>query len=110
MSIASDYSSEVTQTPRMTPERQNKRTSQRKIISGDWSDRTLANQVDPRLFSQNHNHSHLRRSVRSRELLTLPQNSIGRLRGDVRPDTAQSGLIPERALFPVIFAGLYRST
>ncbi|PKI60559.1 hypothetical protein CRG98_019035 [Punica granatum] len=40
--------------------------------------------VDPRLFSPNDHHSYLRRSVRSREPLTLPQNSIGNHRSDVR--------------------------
>ncbi|PKI58496.1 hypothetical protein CRG98_021119 [Punica granatum] len=43
-------------------------------------------------FRKNDHHSHLRGSVRSREPLTLPQNSIGRLRGDVRPDLCQTGL------------------
>ncbi|PKI48595.1 hypothetical protein CRG98_031014 [Punica granatum] len=41
-----------------------------------------------RLFSENDHHSHLRGSVRSQEPLTLPQNSIGRHCGDVRPDWA----------------------
>ncbi|PKI41478.1 hypothetical protein CRG98_038125 [Punica granatum] len=67
--------------------------------------------VDPRLFLENDHHSHLRRSIRVDpitlgannhhghlegslgypESLTLPQNSIGSLRGDVRPYLCQSG-------------------
>ncbi|PKI72910.1 hypothetical protein CRG98_006712 [Punica granatum] len=54
--------------------------------------RFFSDQVDPRLFSKNDNHSQLRGSVRSREPLTLPQNCIGRLRGDVRPELCQTGL------------------
>ncbi|PKI46716.1 hypothetical protein CRG98_032892 [Punica granatum] len=71
----------------------------------------LANRVDPGLFSETDHHSHLRRTVwidpttlgtndhhghlegslgYSRPP-TLPQNSIGSLRGDVRPDLCQSG-------------------
>ncbi|PKI67117.1 hypothetical protein CRG98_012490 [Punica granatum] len=46
----------------------------------------LVDRVDPGLFSQNDHHSHLQRLVRSQEPLTLSQNSIGRLRGDVRPE------------------------
>ncbi|PKI67142.1 hypothetical protein CRG98_012470 [Punica granatum] len=72
----------------------------------------IANRVDPRLFSKNDDHSHLRRSIRVDpitlgandhhghlegslsypEPLTLPQNSIGSLRDDVRPNLCQSGL------------------
>ncbi|PKI60427.1 hypothetical protein CRG98_019168 [Punica granatum] len=52
---------------------------------------TGKNRVDPRLFSENDYHSHLRGSIRSREPLTLPQNAIGRHRGDVRPDWWQTG-------------------
>ncbi|PKI32899.1 hypothetical protein CRG98_046710, partial [Punica granatum] len=68
--------------------------------------------VDPGLFSENDHHSHLRRTVRVDPTTlgtndhhgdlevslgyprppTLPQNSIGSLRGDVRPDLCQSGL------------------
>ncbi|PKI78098.1 hypothetical protein CRG98_001548 [Punica granatum] len=47
--------------------------------------------VDPRLFSKNDHHSHLCGSVRNQEPLTLPQNSIGRHRGNVRPDWCQTG-------------------
>ncbi|PKI57941.1 hypothetical protein CRG98_021656 [Punica granatum] len=47
--------------------------------------------VDERLFSENDYHIHLQGSVRSREPLTLPQKSIGRHRGDVRPDWCQTG-------------------
>ncbi|PKI39334.1 hypothetical protein CRG98_040269 [Punica granatum] len=49
--------------------------------------------VDLRLFSQNDHHSNLWRSVRSREPLTLPQNSIGRHRGDVRPENCPVGSV-----------------
>ncbi|PKI60608.1 hypothetical protein CRG98_019084 [Punica granatum] len=48
--------------------------------------------VDPITLGPNDHHSHLRGSVRSQEPLTLPQNSIGNFRGDVRPDLYQSGL------------------
>ncbi|OWM71372.1 hypothetical protein CDL15_Pgr027023 [Punica granatum] len=48
--------------------------------------------VDPITLGPNDHHSHLRGSVRSQEPLTLPQNAIGSLRGDVRPDLCQSGL------------------
>ncbi|PKI54766.1 hypothetical protein CRG98_024868 [Punica granatum] len=51
----------------------------------------LADRVDPRLFSETNHHIHLRGSVRSQEPLTLPQNSIGRHRGDVRPEWCQTG-------------------
>ncbi|PKI71116.1 hypothetical protein CRG98_008484 [Punica granatum] len=47
--------------------------------------------VDPRLFSENDHHSHLWGSVRSQEPLTLPQNFIGRHRGDVQPEWCQTG-------------------
>ncbi|PKI59692.1 hypothetical protein CRG98_019868 [Punica granatum] len=47
--------------------------------------------VDPRLFSENDHHSHIQGSVRSQDPLTLPQNSIGRHRGDVRPDWCKTG-------------------
>ncbi|PKI34409.1 hypothetical protein CRG98_045198 [Punica granatum] len=53
----------------------------------------LAYQVDSRLFSQNDHHNHLRRSVRSREPLTLPQNSIRSHRGDVRPEYCPVGSV-----------------
>ncbi|OWM77859.1 hypothetical protein CDL15_Pgr018428 [Punica granatum] len=55
------------------------------------SRRTLAVRVDPITLGPNDHHSHLRGSVRSQEPLTLPQNSIGSLRGDVRPDWCQTG-------------------
>ncbi|PKI66985.1 hypothetical protein CRG98_012650 [Punica granatum] len=44
------------------------------------------NRVDSRLFLEIDHHSHLRRSVRSRETLTLHQNSIGIYRGEFRPE------------------------
>ncbi|PKI63761.1 hypothetical protein CRG98_015831 [Punica granatum] len=65
--------------------------SQRKVNSKYQMRPCSTKRVDPRLFSENDHHSHLRRSVRSRELLTLPQNSIGRHRGDVQPDWCQMG-------------------
>ncbi|PKI45845.1 hypothetical protein CRG98_033766 [Punica granatum] len=68
--------------------------------------------VDSRLFSKNDHHNHLRRSIQVDlitlgandytghlegsleypEPLTLPQNCIRSLRGDVRPDLCRSGL------------------
>ncbi|OWM77860.1 hypothetical protein CDL15_Pgr018429 [Punica granatum] len=48
--------------------------------------------VDPITLGPNDHHSHLQGSVRSQEPLTLPQNSIGSLRDNVRPDLCQSGL------------------
>ncbi|PKI73059.1 hypothetical protein CRG98_006554 [Punica granatum] len=68
--------------------------------------------VNPRLFSKNDHHSHLQRTVWVDPItlgandhhghlegsldyprpLTLPQNSIRSLCGDVRPDLCQSGL------------------
>ncbi|PKI60605.1 hypothetical protein CRG98_019081 [Punica granatum] len=38
-----------------------------------------------------HANDHHRGSIMSREPLTLPQNSIRRLRGDIRPDLCQTG-------------------
>ncbi|OWM76966.1 hypothetical protein CDL15_Pgr011691 [Punica granatum] len=57
-----------------------------------FRDLCRAVRVDPITLGPNDHHSHLRGSVRSQEPLTLPQNSIGSLRGDVRPDLCQSGL------------------
>ncbi|PKI68232.1 hypothetical protein CRG98_011368 [Punica granatum] len=45
---------------------------------------------DPTGAGLNDHRSHLQVSVRSQEPLTLPQNSIGSLRGDVRLDLYQS--------------------
>ncbi|PKI63087.1 hypothetical protein CRG98_016538 [Punica granatum] len=42
--------------------------------------------VNPIGLEPNDHHSHLRGSLRSRKPLALPQNSIGRHRGDVRPE------------------------
>ncbi|PKI74255.1 hypothetical protein CRG98_005376 [Punica granatum] len=70
------------------------------------------NRVDLKLFSENDHYSHLRRFIRVHpitlgandhhghlegslgdpEPLTLPQNAIGNLRGDVRLDLCQSDL------------------
>ncbi|PKI65420.1 hypothetical protein CRG98_014159 [Punica granatum] len=49
----------------------------------------IGDRVDPRLFSENDHHSHLQGSVRSRKPLTLPQNSIERHHGYVRPENCQ---------------------
>ncbi|PKI62267.1 hypothetical protein CRG98_017347 [Punica granatum] len=49
-------------------------------------------------------------SLRSLEPPTLHQNSIGSHRGDVRPETCLVGSVLGRALFCLIFAGLYGST
>ncbi|OWM82778.1 hypothetical protein CDL15_Pgr008659 [Punica granatum] len=57
-----------------------------------FRDPCRAVRVYPITLGPNDHHSHLRGSVRSQEPLTLPQNSIGSLRGDVRPDLCQSGL------------------
>ncbi|OWM78323.1 hypothetical protein CDL15_Pgr001044 [Punica granatum] len=57
-----------------------------------FRDLCRAVRVDPITLGPNDHHSHLRGSVRSQEPLTLPQNAIGSLRGDVRPDLCQSGL------------------
>ncbi|PKI64476.1 hypothetical protein CRG98_015129 [Punica granatum] len=48
--------------------------------------------VDPTTLGTNDHHSHLEGSLGYPRPLTLPQNSIGSLRGDVRPDLCQSGL------------------
>ncbi|PKI72273.1 hypothetical protein CRG98_007347 [Punica granatum] len=48
--------------------------------------------VDPKTLGINDHHGHLKGSLRYPRPLTLPQNSIGSLRGDVRPDMCQSGL------------------
>ncbi|PKI52410.1 hypothetical protein CRG98_027191 [Punica granatum] len=57
-----------------------------------FHDLCRAVRVDPITLGANDHYSHLRGSVRSQEPLTLPQNSIGSLHGDVRPDLSQSGL------------------
>ncbi|PKI34787.1 hypothetical protein CRG98_044822, partial [Punica granatum] len=51
----------------------------------------MAVRIDPITLGPKDHHSHLRGSVRSQEPLTLSQNSIGSLRGDVRPDLCKSG-------------------
>ncbi|PKI39661.1 hypothetical protein CRG98_039946 [Punica granatum] len=43
-------------------------------------------QVNPTGLEPNDHHNHLQGSVRSREPLALPQNSIRRYRGEVRPE------------------------
>ncbi|PKI72275.1 hypothetical protein CRG98_007349 [Punica granatum] len=48
--------------------------------------------VDPTTLGTNDHHGHLDGSLGYPRPLTLPQNSIGSLRGDVRPDMCQSGL------------------
>ncbi|PKI71592.1 hypothetical protein CRG98_008000 [Punica granatum] len=48
--------------------------------------------VDSITLGPNDHHSHLRGSIRSQELLTLPQNSIGSLHGDIQLDLCQSDL------------------
>ncbi|PKI73148.1 hypothetical protein CRG98_006459 [Punica granatum] len=57
-----------------------------------FRDLCRAVQVDSITLGPNYHHSHFRGSVKSQDPLTLPQNSIGSLRGDVRPDLCQSGL------------------
>ncbi|PKI59957.1 hypothetical protein CRG98_019651 [Punica granatum] len=49
--------------------------------------------VDPTTLGTNDHHGHLEGSLGYPRPLTLPQNSIGSLRGDVRPDLCQSGIL-----------------
>ncbi|PKI58094.1 hypothetical protein CRG98_021521 [Punica granatum] len=49
-------------------------------------------------------------SLRSRKPSTLQQNTIGSHCCDVRPETCLIGYVPGRALFCLIFLGLYGST
>ncbi|PKI57986.1 hypothetical protein CRG98_021617 [Punica granatum] len=49
--------------------------------------------VDPITLGANDHHDHLEESLGYPGPLTLPQNSIESLRGDVRPDLCQSGLL-----------------
>ncbi|PKI56489.1 hypothetical protein CRG98_023127 [Punica granatum] len=49
--------------------------------------------VNPIGLEQNDHHNHLLGSVRSREPLVLPQNSIGRHRGDIRPENCPVGFV-----------------
>ncbi|PKI74513.1 hypothetical protein CRG98_005090 [Punica granatum] len=48
--------------------------------------------VDPATLGTNDHHDHLEGSLGYPRPPTLPQNSIGSLHGDVRPDLCQSGL------------------
>ncbi|PKI68858.1 hypothetical protein CRG98_010713 [Punica granatum] len=48
--------------------------------------------VDPTTLGANDHHGHLEGSLGYPRPSTLPQNSIGSLRGDVRPHLCQSGL------------------
>ncbi|PKI61637.1 hypothetical protein CRG98_017968 [Punica granatum] len=48
--------------------------------------------VDPTTLGTNDHHGHLEGSLGYPRPPTLPQNSIGSFRGDVRPDLCQSGL------------------
>ncbi|PKI67477.1 hypothetical protein CRG98_012061 [Punica granatum] len=48
--------------------------------------------VDPITLGANYHHDHLEGSLGYPRPLILPQNYIGSLRGDVRPDLCQSGL------------------
>ncbi|PKI42830.1 hypothetical protein CRG98_036781 [Punica granatum] len=57
-----------------------------------FGDLCSAVRVGPTTLGPNDHHSHLRGPIRSQEPLTLPQNSIGNFRGDIRPDLCQSGL------------------
>ncbi|PKI45183.1 hypothetical protein CRG98_034434 [Punica granatum] len=81
-----------------------------------FHDLCRAIRVDPITLGPNDHHSHLRGSVRSQEQLTLPQNSIGNFRGDVRPDLCQSDnsgqntedlfrLLPVRSAGSLAFSG-----
>ncbi|OWM72657.1 hypothetical protein CDL15_Pgr027193 [Punica granatum] len=57
--------------------------------------------VDPTTPGTNDHHGHLEESLGYPRPPTLPQNSIGNLRGDVRPDLCQSGLstLPFRSVW-----------
>ncbi|OWM66789.1 hypothetical protein CDL15_Pgr015566 [Punica granatum] len=57
--------------------------------------------VDPTTLGTNDHHGHLEESLGYPRPPTLPQNSIGNLRGDVRPDLCQSGLstLPFRSVW-----------
>ncbi|OWM87052.1 hypothetical protein CDL15_Pgr017637 [Punica granatum] len=57
-------------------------------VLGDFC-RTV--RVDPTTLGTNDHHGHLEGSLGYPRPQTLPQNSIGNLRGDVRPDLCQSG-------------------
>ncbi|PKI36879.1 hypothetical protein CRG98_042721 [Punica granatum] len=59
--------------------------------------------VDPITLGANDHHDHLEGSLGYPGPLTLPQNSIESLRGDVRPDLCQSGLFS-------VPAGMSRNT
>ncbi|OWM68617.1 hypothetical protein CDL15_Pgr023582 [Punica granatum] len=63
--------------------------------------------VNPSLFSSNNHHGHLRRSVRSREPPTLPQNSIRSHHGDVRPETCAVGLEISSGVY-LCYSGLFK--
>ncbi|PKI72729.1 hypothetical protein CRG98_006887 [Punica granatum] len=53
---------------------------------------SLTVRVDPTTLGTNDHHGHLEGSLGYPRPPTLPQNSIGSLRGNVRPDFCQSGL------------------
>ncbi|OWM65545.1 hypothetical protein CDL15_Pgr023815 [Punica granatum] len=55
-----------------------------------WSFWTV--RVDPTTLGTSDHHGHLEGSLGYPRLPTVPQNSIGSLRGDVRPDLCQSSL------------------
>ncbi|PKI61899.1 hypothetical protein CRG98_017707 [Punica granatum] len=59
--------------------------------------------VDPITLGANDHHGHLEGSLGYPGPLTLPQNSIVNLRGDVQPDLCQSGLfsVPVGSVAPV---------
>ncbi|OWM63018.1 hypothetical protein CDL15_Pgr026192 [Punica granatum] len=52
----------------------------------------LSRRVDPITLGANDHHGHLEGSLGYLEPLTLPQDSIGSLRDDIRPNLCQSGL------------------
>ncbi|OWM77611.1 hypothetical protein CDL15_Pgr017009 [Punica granatum] len=56
--------------------------------------------VDPTTLGTNDHYGHLEGSLGYPRQPTLPQNSIGNLRGDVRTDLCQSGLstLPVRSV------------
>ncbi|PKI51095.1 hypothetical protein CRG98_028524 [Punica granatum] len=65
--------------------------------------------VDPTTLGTNDHHGHLEGSLGYPRPPTLPQNSIGSLRGDVRPDLCQSGLSSSRVCL-VPFGSVQRKT
>ncbi|PKI72106.1 hypothetical protein CRG98_007493 [Punica granatum] len=71
---------------------QKRLTSLRSPGTGKNGFRASTVRVDPTTLGTNYHHGHLEGSIGYPRPPTLPKNSIGSLRGDVRPDLCQSGL------------------